>query len=334
MDWWCFIMAVCMDDATEYRPTERNEVLISANPRAGARSGSGAVQELEQALEQRDYQVEAVHDLDLLRERADAGVSEGRLRAVVAAGGDGTAAVVVNSIPVGVPLAILPLGTENLLAKYLQIPPDPERVADLICAGRTVPLDAGRANGRIFLLMVGCGFDAEVVRRLHAAREGHISHLDYAKPIIDSIRNYEYPPLRVYCDAQAVAGNPTTTDFPQQNQPIDAHFAFVINLPRYAGGLSFAPDAVGTDGRLDVCTFQEGSFWSGLRYLTGVVLGQHESWDECKTARATRVRIESDGEVPFQLDGDPGGNLPVEIEVLPGRLRMVVGEEWVAKEGG
>ena len=89
--------------------------------------------------------------------------------------------VVVNSIPVGVPLAILPLGTENLLAKYLQIPPDPERVADLICAGRTVPLDAGRANGRIFLLMVGCGFDAEVVRRLHAAREGHISHLDYAK---------------------------------------------------------------------------------------------------------------------------------------------------------
>ena len=129
------------------------------------------------------------------------------------------------------------------------------------------------------------------------------------KPIIDSIRNYEYPPLRVYCDAQAVAGNPTTTDFPQQNQPIDAHFAFVINLPRYAGGLSFAPDAVGTDGRLDVCTFQEGSFWSGLRYLTGVVLGQHESWDECKTARATRVRIESDGEVPFQLDGDPGGKL-------------------------
>ena len=54
-------MAVCMDDATEYRPTERNEVLISANPRAGARSGSGAVQELEQVLEQRDYQVEVVH---------------------------------------------------------------------------------------------------------------------------------------------------------------------------------------------------------------------------------------------------------------------------------
>ena len=71
---------------------------------------------------------------------------------------------------------------------------------------------------------------------------------------------------------------------------IACRWAFVVNLPRYAGGLRIAPQADGNDGVLDVCTFKEGSLWSGLRYLTGIVMGQHESWDDCVTVRAVRVR--------------------------------------------
>ena len=45
--------------------------------------------------------------------------------------------------------------------------------------------------------MVGCGFDAHVVRGLHAQRRGHIRHTTYIKPILASIRSYEYPEMRV-----------------------------------------------------------------------------------------------------------------------------------------
>jgi diacylglycerol kinase family enzyme len=180
-------------------------------------------------------------------------------------------------------------------------------------------LDAGQANGQLFLLMLGCGFDAEVVRRIHADRTGNITHFSYFKPILDSIRHYSYPELRI-----------TALEAPPDSPPkeVRAAWAFVANLPRYAAGLAIVPDADGTDGCLDVCTFKEGSFLSGLMYLAGVVTGQHRSWSDCVTLRARQLRIEADVPVPYQVDGDPGGYLPVEIQVVPQRLTLLVPADW------
>src|SRR5262245_15831432 len=221
----------------------------------------------------------------------------------------------------GTPLLVFPLGTENLLAKFLELTADPLQCARLISQGLVAPLDAGEASGQIFTLMAGCGFDAEVVRRLHEERTGNIHHFSYARPIFDAIRQYEYPELRVYCAAADGSGD-------DWGEPIKARWAFVINLPRYAGGLSFAPDASGTDGLLDVCTFKEGSLWHALLYLGGVMLGQHESMQDFVRVKTGRLRIKSDGPVPYQLDGDPGGELPVEIRVLPKRLNLIVSRAW------
>jgi diacylglycerol kinase family enzyme len=97
-----------------------------------------------------------------------------------------------------------------------------------------------------------------------------------------------------------------------------------VNLPRYAAGLQIAPDALGDDGLLDVCTFKRGSLWSGLRYLGGILLRQHKWWEDFVTHRAESIRIESDVPVPYQLDGDPGGVLPLDIRVLPARVTFLV----------
>jgi diacylglycerol kinase family enzyme len=266
--------------------------------------------------------VEVVDDIEYLAKNAEKSLRDGDLRAVVAAGGDGTAALVANHVPPEAPLALLPLGTENLLSKYLDVSADPQCVCDVIDRGITVQLDAGRADGRIFLLMVGCGFDAEVVRRMHAARTGHIHQLSYAKPLIDALRRYPYPTLRIRCDGPGADGS---------DLDVKASWAFVVNLPRYAMGLNFAPDAIGTDGLLDVCTFRHGTLWRGLWYLSHVFFGSHRSLGGCTTARARRVRIEAETEVPYQLDGDPGGLLPVDIQVLPRRVNMLVPASWARR---
>ncbi|MFV1967946.1 MAG: diacylglycerol kinase family protein [Pirellulaceae bacterium] len=303
-------------------------VLISQNPHAGAKSGRPAVEQLAELLRREGARVEVMTDIDCLADEARKRQEAQQLHAVVAAGGDGTVALVANRTPLGTPIAVLPLGTENLLAKYLSLSADPEIACRTICGGTTIRLDAGKANERLFLLMASCGFDAEVVRRLHQDRKGHIHHLSYVKPILDSIRSYPYPEVRVCWDRVTTSPNGA---LPEQHNvsedpwtSITARWVFVVNVPRYAGGLRIAPDARGTDGLLDVCTFKEGSLWNGLRYLSGVLLGQHQSWSDCVTVRTRRLRLESVEPVPYQQDGDPGGFLPLNIEVLPERLTLWV----------
>jgi diacylglycerol kinase (ATP) len=206
---------------------------------------------------------------------------------------------------------------------------DAAEVAKIIADGQVVRLDAGVAGSRLFTMMAGCGFDAEVVRRLHTERKGNIHHLSYAKPILEAIRQYDYPELRVYyapaeSDTRAAGCGGGT----ELSAEITARWVFVVNLPRYAGGLSFAPQASGTDGLLDVCTFKEGSLLYGLMYLGGVIFGQHEGMQDFTHVQTRLLRVEAAGSVPFQLDGDPGGKLPVEIRVASGRIRLLVHRTW------
>lgn len=299
-------------------PEEKNRVLILINRKAGARSGRDQVDHLAALLKARAQTVEIISDIEELAERAERDQDAGTLRGVVAAGGDGTIGLVANRTRPGVPLAILPSGTENLMAKYLNVRADPVALCQTIIDGWAVCLDAGEANGRLFLLMLGCGFDAEVVRRLHAERTGHISHLSYAKPIWSSLRSYRYPELRVYCQTRSQPSDSPVVDC------VAARWVFVVNLPKYACGLRIAPDAVGTDGLLDVCTFRRGKLWNGLRYLAGVALGIHSSWNDFGSVKSLAMSIESDEPVPYQIDGDPGGYLPVQIRTLPGRVAMLV----------
>jgi diacylglycerol kinase family enzyme len=299
------------------------QVLIGFNPSAGARDPSKKerVEQLKQALHARGFASEMMSDREALAMRAADLHRQGKLQAVVAAGGDGTASDLVNRTLPGTPLALLPLGTENLLARYLGLSGEPATVAETIATGEPLRLDAGRANGRLFLLMAGCGFDGEVVRRMHESRQGHISKWGYAKHILASIRSYQYPRLEITC---RLSGR--DIEVPIEHS-YEARWAFVSNLPRYAGGLRFSPAASGDDGRLDVCAFEHGSCWAGFRYLFGVFARRHQSMRDCVTTQATEIWISADEPVPYQLDGDPGGWLPLAIDVLPRRMTVLVPRE-------
>ena len=313
--------------ATSTIAENAQRVLIGVNPRAGAQDRMPFVDRLERELNDRGFEVDVFVDVNRLAEESAAALAAGELRAVVAAGGDGTLRLIAERTLPGTPLLVLPLGTENLLARYLELPAEPIQLAAVVADGLVVHFDAGRAGSRLFALMAGCGFDADVVRRLHAARQGHIHHLSYARPILDSILEYNYPELRVrYAPADAASDA-------ELSEETAARWVFVVNLPRYAGGLNFSPQASEVDGLLDVCTFKEGSLWHGLMYLGGVMLGQHEGMQDFVRVQTRRLRIEAAGPAPYQLDGDPGGELPVEVCVVPGRLTLLVARKWAEQEG-
>jgi diacylglycerol kinase family enzyme len=272
----------------------------------------------------RGFEVHVTPDLGELGAIASEGVRTGELRAVVAVGGDGTASVVRNHVPLEVPMVAVPMGTENLLGRYVGQYTGPADVCRTIMEGVTIGLDLGSANGKHFLLMISAGFDAEVVRTLHENRRGNIRRSAYVMPTLRTMWRYEYPEMQVYSE-----------DHASSREPVKCRWLFGFNLPLYAFGLPIAPDANAVDGKLDVCAFERGTAWSAVRYLWHVRLGVHAQLADTTMLRSRRFRIEAPegSNVAYQIDGDCGGTLPVDVEVLPGQLRLLVTVETAQRFG-
>ncbi|HZZ72217.1 MAG TPA: diacylglycerol kinase family protein, partial [Pirellulales bacterium] len=277
----------------------RDHVVLAVNPKSGARCTRHLVEELADRLRAQNYHAEILTDLEHIAERANSLQAQGRLRTLVGAGGDGTAAELVNRTVAGVPLTVFPAGTENLLAKYLRLKADPYAISHAIDDGCVVRFDAGWAcppgrpdQGRVFLLMADCGFDAEVVRLLHDERAGHISRFTYGKPFFQALRRYQHPEMRIH--VESVAADQNGSDRACGASPLLSRWMFVFNLPCYAQGLKIAPRAVATDGWLDLCSFQGGSTWHVFKYLLGVLMRRHTRFKDCHMQAVKRLRIEAD----------------------------------------
>lgn len=292
-------------------------VLIAANPKSGAGPSGQLVSNLSDEIKARGYNVQVIRDLMQLKPLAEQLNAQRDLHCVVCAGGDGTVAVVANLLSHDIPLMIFPLGTENLLAKHWGLTRDVAHATTTLVGGRTVLMDVGLANGKMFLVLLGCGFDAEVVRQMDLNRTGHITRWSYTKPILRALRNYSFPQLEWSTDCANHSGQ--------------AAWLFAFNVPRYGGGLSFYPEADPTDGRLDLCMFKRSGFFAGCNYLFQVWRQQHQKHPDFQHTCFRKLDIQAPKDaqgnsiqVPYQLDGDPGGYLPLEVEIRPARLKLIV----------
>lgn len=286
---------------------EPAEVLVFTSPKAGSGAGREQIPRLIETIERLGRTASIVATVAELQDR----VAAAKNPIVVAAGGDGTVALAAQSIDAGVAIVPMPLGTENLLAIHFGHRVDAEQVAATIRYGRVARIDAGLANGRPFLIMASCGFDAEVTRGMHLTRSGHINRFSYARPILRAMRRYPFPIIKIRVDDQE-------SDVP------DCCWSMIFNLPRYAARLAIEPNAIADDGKLDLIQFQRGSVPSGIRYFAGIAMGRHVRYRDVFRTQGVRFELTSTGRVPYQLDGDYVGHLPLKIETLPGRVSLLL----------
>jgi len=287
-------------------------IIFAINPNSGASDKRALCESIAKRLESEGFEPILLTDLGEVESQTKQHLESGTLRAVVSAGGDGTVSLLGNLLPPETPFAILPLGTENLLGRHLGLKADEEFFVSLIKQGKFRKIDAGRANGKLFFVVASCGFDAAVVKRLDEVRTGHINYFSWLKPIAQTIFSYKFPPLKIWIDGQ------------QTDRPV--RWAFIFNIPKYAINLRITPEAIDNDGKLDACTYRDGGLFRGIWYLCVTFLGSHKRLDAASFAKFESMRIEADCEetVYFELDGDPGGELPVEIEAVPEGLTVLV----------
>jgi diacylglycerol kinase (ATP) len=223
-------------------------------------------------------------------------------RCLVAVGGDGTVSALLNERP-SVPVSVLPAGTENLVAQQFGLRRNAAALAKTITEGHPRRVDVGSALGRRFLLMVGFGFDGDVVTRHHNARLSHsgrvrpTTRLAYIGPVLRSSFSYNFPQITVRIENEGVPETLTGTT------------VFLFNAPRYALGLPFVPAAQDDDGWLDLLIFRDPGPFKALYYLWKVFRGTHLELPSVFHRRVKSATVTSNGTIPIQIDGDPGGFL-------------------------
>lgn len=241
---------------------------------------------------------------------------------VVAAGGDGTINEAVNglvgAIPEGgdaarrPPLAVLPLGTANVLAAELGLDLVPAHIARTIARGPIRPVSLGRVSlpgggGRIFSLMAGAGFDARVVAGVDLRVKRLIGKGAYVLEALHQMCLRKPPPLAVTVDGKGY----------------EAASVVVSNARFYGGRYLLAPAARLEDPLLHVCLFRHGDLRHILGYAVALQRGRLAGSDGFEIVTGRDIHIEGDPNTPLQADGDIIAHLPVRLASLPHALRMV-----------
>jgi diacylglycerol kinase (ATP) len=291
-------------------------VNIFANPIAGRGRGKWTAQRLERRLRADGYAVRTCFDAP---DQITMDWAGGEIRAAVIIGGDGTLRTVASRLLAlrgqAPPMLPVPFGTANLMGRHLGIDWNDHTleagVSDAVGQLKIRTLDAATANGQLFLLMAGIGFDAMVVHELDRIRTGPINMASYLLPAAIAMRDYSFPALRVIVDGQEIfASRPAV--------------AFVGNVKEYGTGFSVLPFARPDDGLLDVCVIPCSSRLELLKSFLLALTAQHVKQAGTKYFTGKSIQIESETAAPVQLDGDAGGFTPLDIRLLPMRLPFIV----------
>ena len=284
-------------------------VRIIANPIAGGGRGKTLAQALEQNLQGK---VDAV-ELSLTGKSGDGKIEAARPGAdcIVAVGGDGSLNEIINGLQdLNLPVALLPVGTANVVARELQIPSDPAFVARLIADNKTRPMDVGLCGDQRFLLGAGAGFDAAVVAEVSARRGRKSSKAKWILPGVKTALTYSFPKIHVEVDGDPVSDT--------------AQYVVVGNCRYSAGAFAATPNARSDDGLFDVCMFHKLSLLKLTTLAVAVWSPNFIHRSDVTYLRGKEVRLTPAGEEipPLQIDGDPADNIPATFTLLDHALQM------------
>jgi YegS/Rv2252/BmrU family lipid kinase len=228
---------------------------------------------------------------------------------ILACGGDGTVTSCAEGVAGSdVPLAIIPIGTGNLLARNVGLPVDLHEALTVAFTGSDQQLDAGTANNRPFVVMAGLGLDA---RMLADTSEPLKKRLGWAAYVASAVRHLSDRPMRVTLIADDRAAI-----------RVRASAVVVGNVGWLRGGLPLLPDARPDDGMLDVVVMTARG-WAAWVVLAAHILMRRGRTERVVRVQFSRLQVRLEHEQPWELDGEVmGATRQLVVAARPGRLLL------------
>ena len=290
-----------------------SRIPVILNPTAGGGRLLRAQDSIEAAIAAAGAEIEiwATHGPAHATELAARAAAENR-PLVFVFGGDGTYNEVARGLlGTATAMGVLPGGTTSVLAYELGVPRSPARAATALLEGEDRLMRVGRSDrDDVILLMLSAGPDSHVLERLRPSFKRFGGRIGVAlQAVVETMSGGPLPRMRVAIGDRA----------------IDAGWVIVGKSRCYAGRYCATPGADPFRGDLEVVAQQSSGRRAAACFLFGIPRGRHLRRYDVTREVVDRVRIEpaaADARVPYQVDGDVVGMLPVEVVIDPQSLRV------------
>ncbi len=307
------------ENRANHVPSEVRDAVLIVNPNAG---GGRWVPRLDEArrifrnagIETELQQTTAPGEATVLARRA---VDQSR-QLVIVCGGDGTVNEAVNGLACSqVPLAVLPAGTANVLAKELSLPWNLPRAAECITRARYYRIALGLAipekssgEPRYFLSVAGAGPDGALVAAVRPEIKFRAGIAAYWQEGFRQLTRYKFPRFRV-----------TTGD-----STIDATLVIVGRTKHYGGPFKITTEADLHQPEFELAFVTTRSAWRYLALMPLIWAGQLRRARHVQFRKATSLQCAAIDPSPvlIQVDGEPAGRLPAEFRIVPDALTLAV----------
>ena len=239
---------------------------------------------------------------------------------VIVCGGDGTVNEVVNGLAcTQVPLAVLPAGTANVLAKELALPWNLPRAAERIVGAKYHRIALGLAipekssgEPRYFLSVAGAGADGALISAVRPEIKRRAGILAYWQEGLRQLTHYDFPMFHT-----TMAGNAIE---------IDASLVIVGRTKHYGGPFKITTEASLLQPEFELAFVTTRSAWRYVAYLPLIWAGKLRGARYVRFFKTSSLQCASNSEsqVQIQVDGEPAGRLPVEFRIVPDALTLAI----------
>lgn len=228
---------------------------------------------------------------------------------VVAVGGDGTinevASQLVHSDKI---FGVVPFGSGNGLARFLNIPLKPKKAIELINTGKWQTIDTAELNGKKFFNIAGMGFDAHLSSVFAGNdKRGLISYVELG---FKEIANYKAQPYSIEIDGK--------------KYDKEAFAISIANSAQYGNNVYISPKSSLTDGYLDVCIIHPISLVKLPILAYQMITASTHKSSLVKIIRGKHIKIERICSGAVHLDGEPEIlDMTLDIKIVPSSLKII-----------